>query len=235
MSGQKKRTGWGRRPWFAMGLWLAVAGGLASAAWASRPKPRQIGNITYWAEAKSMPAPNPAPPVTQIDFRNFTYRLFPTEAAPDPEQAGIPAFDGEGQPLAVPVSDGHFDDRNNPQAPLELDIIRRDVAVLPHAPHHHMVVIFGILYTGQDTPMCTGVVQMFATAKKRLWLMAQFTYDCRGGMNAQYVAKKHQIQIRSAVFAPGDRPCCPSLQDAVNFKVDGRHVKPSDVVLAPGV
>lgn len=234
MDGQEKGKGrGGRRWWLAAGL--ALAAGLTAAAWGAPPKPRQIGNITYWAIGEFMPAPNPAPPVTRIDFRNFTYRLFPTEAAPDPEQAGIPAFNGAAQPLTAPVSDGHFDDRNNAQAPMELDIIRREVAVLPHAPHRHMVVIFAILYTGQNTPMCTGVVQTFATAKHRLRLMEQFTYDCRGGMNAEYVAKKHQIRIRSAVFAPGDRPCCPSLQDAVNFKVDGRQVKPSDVVLAPGV
>lgn len=223
-----------RRPW-AVAWALAALAALALAAWGAKPRTlHQVGNITYWRLAQLMPAPDPPPALSQINFKNFTYRLFPTEAAPDPGQAGIPDFAGQGQPIPVPVSDGHFEDRNNPSAPLEFDIVRHYIATLPHAPRHHLAIVFGIAYTGQDQPMCTGVIQTFAIYRHRLWLMGQITYDCRGGMNAQYIARKHQIRIASAVFAPGDRPCCPSLQDSANFKIDGRRFKPSDVVLAPG-
>lgn len=202
--------------------------------WAAKPQLRRIGNIAYEAIVRRMPAPNPAPPVAKINFRHFTYQLFPTQDTPDPSHAGVPPAAKAGQPLTLAVRHGRFDDPENARAPLEFDIIRVNLAVLPHAPDHHQVVVFGILYAGHDHPVCTGVVQTFETYHRRLWLMDQFTYSCQGGMNARYLPNKRQLRIRSSVAAPGDPPCCPSLQDAVNFKMDGRSVKASGVNLAPG-
>ncbi|MGH9536249.1 MAG: hypothetical protein ACRD2E_15480 [Terriglobales bacterium] len=212
-------------------LFAAVA---SLAAWGARPRLRRFGNITFLPLAQELAAPNPAPAVAQINFRDFTFRLYPTQDAPDPGHSGIAPFAAAGQPLVLQVRGGHFDDRENAAAPLEFDIIRTSIATLPHVLNPQLAVVFGILYTGEDRPTCTGVVQTFATYQHRVWLMAQFTYNCQGGMNARYVARKHQLRIRSAVFAAGDRRCCPTLQDAVNFKMDGPRVKPSGVALAPG-
>jgi hypothetical protein len=224
-----------RRPWLrlATALFLLATAGTAVAR-AAKPQLRRIGNIAYEAVVRQMPAPNPAPPVAKINFRDFTYQLFPTQDTPDPSHAGVPPAATAGQPLTLPVRHGRFDDPENTSAPVEFDIIRVNLAVLPHAPDHHQMVVFGILYAGQDHPVCTGVVQTFETYHHRLWLMDQFTYSCQGGMNARYLPHQRQLRIRSSVAAPGDPPCCPSLQDAVNFKMDGRRVAASGINLAPG-
>lgn len=223
-----------RQPWLRLATALLLATAGTAAARAAKPQLRRIGNIAYEAVVRQMPAPNPAPPVAKINFRDFTYQLFPTQDTPDPSHAGVPPAATAGQPLTLPVRHGRFDDPENTSAPVEFDIIRVNLAVLPHAPDHHQMVVFGILYAGQDHPVCTGVVQTFETYHHRLWLMDQFTYSCQGGMNARYLPHQRQLRIRSSVAAPGDPPCCPSLQDAVNFKMDGRRVAASGINLAPG-
>lgn len=188
---------------------------------------KTYGGITYLRLDTTLPAP--APPLAQIDFRNFTYYLYSTQATADPARAGIPPHDDPGvvAPFAAPVAGGMYNRRNDAVDPFEFDVIKVEMADLPRAPEKQAAIVFGIFYAGAQVPVCTGVVQVLAHNQGKIELMDQFSFDCRGGMAANYLAAKHRLHIESSVYAGGDPRCCPSLADKVDFKLDGEKAKAS--------
>lgn len=197
-------------------------------AWAASGKMKTYGGITLLPLGVYLPAPAPAPPLAQIDFRNFTYQLFATQATPDASRAGIP------EQLEAPVVDGVYNHRNAAADPFEFDVLQVVQADLPHAPDHQAAIVIGTFYAGHGTPVCTGVAQLLERRDQRVEVMDQITFDCRGGLNAHYLEKKRRLRIVSAVFVAGDPHCCPSQSDTVDFKLGGDQIKASVQALASG-
>lgn len=201
--------------------------------WAANQGPKTYGTISYLHLGKLLPASAPAPPLPQIDFRNFTFYLYPTQTDPDLSRAGIPPISADAvAPLVAPVANGIYKRHNDTADPFEFDVIKVEQASLPHAPGKQAAIVFGIFYAGSGTPVCTGVVQVLARREGRIEIEDQITFDCRGGMNAQYIPAKRRLHIVSAVFAAGDPRCCPSMSDTVNFKLEGDRAKASVVALS---
>lgn len=201
---------------------------LAATAWAAAPTARDFGGIHFAAPNAVILAA--APPWSRVDFRNFTYQLFPTEAALDLSKAGVPPLGPTPEsPLAVPVRDGVYVAAAEGQPRVEFQILKTTLATLPRAPEKRAAIVFAILYVGALRPVCTGVVQVLEPDHGAIKLADQFTFDCRGGLSATYEASKRRLHIASARFAAGDPPCCPTLTDSADFKLEGDRVKAGNV------
>lgn len=154
--------------------------------------------------------------LAQVDFRNFLYHLYPTPAA-DIGNSRTPLIPAG---LRLQVEDGEYSHRNGDH-PLDFRLYRTQLVKLPRAPGGVAELTFGILFHGRRSRTCAGVVQEYEWRTGKLALLDQFTYNCHGGGSAQFLAAKRQLRIKSAHYALGDQLCCPSLDDQVDFVLDG--------------
>ena len=187
---------------------------------------RTFGQIT----AFHLNAPLTSPPLARLaDFpaKNFTYALYAT--AESGASGMVPGNTQTGAPLMIPVVRGIYDHEANTANPMEFQIIKTDPAALPKAPGKSALLVYGVLYTGDHLADCTGVVQVIELNKGKLILADQFSYDCAGGAGAEWNQSKRQLTLRAAKYVPGDKPCCPTTYDFVNFKLDGDSIKIGDM------
>ncbi|MGH9394234.1 MAG: hypothetical protein ACRD1E_08700 [Terriglobales bacterium] len=167
--------------------------------------------------------------LSQFPLKDFAYVLYPT--AGSGAEGMVPGNTETGAPLSIPVVRGMYDHRNDASDPIEFEAIKADDAKLPKAPGGNALLVYSVLYSGQDLANCTGIVQVLELDQRQLMLTDQFSYDCRGGAGAEWNPAKRQLTIRSARYSLGDKPCCPSQYDSVVFKLDGKSVKTGDVIL----
>lgn len=189
---------------------------------------KSYGRITEFHLDVPLSAAPPAD-LAQFPLKQFTYALYPT--ASSGEDGMVPGNTQTGTPLLIPVSGGMYDHHLDTNNPMEFEIIKADPADLPKAPGHQALLVYSVLYTGDNLANCTGIVQILENKGGKLVLTDQISYDCRGGAGAEWDAKKRQLTVRSAVYSLGDKPCCPSTYDHVVFKLDGEQVKTGEVVL----
>jgi hypothetical protein len=217
-------------------LFLLAACSLAPAAWAQLPffgGGKSSGFKTYGRITSfQLDVPLATAPLAKLsDFplRNFTYALYPTAASG--AEGMIPGDTASGAPLMIPVSRGLYDHHTDTANPIEFEVIKGDAVTLPKAPAKQGLLVYSVLYSGDQLANCTGVVQLMELKQGQLVLAEQFSYDCRGGAGAEWNAKKRQLTVRSARYSLGDKPCCPSRYDSVVFKLDGREIGTGDKVL----
>jgi hypothetical protein len=187
---------------------------------------RTFGQIT----AFHLDAPLTSPPLASLaDFpvKNFTYALYAT--AESGAGGMVPGNTQSGTPLMIPVARGLYDHETNTADPMEFQIIKADPAALPKAPGKSALLVYGVLYTGDQLANCTGVVQVIELNHGKLILADQFSYDCAGGAGAEWNQSKHVLTLRAAKYVPGDKPCCPTSYDFVDFKLDGDSIKIGDM------
>lgn len=189
---------------------------------------KTYGRITSF----QLDVPLSTPPLAKLgDFplQQFSYVLYPTAASG--ADGMIPGDTASGAPLVIPVSRGIYDHHTDTDNPLEFEVIKGDTVELPKAPGKQGLLVYSVLYSGDQLANCTGVVQLMELKQGRLVLAEQFSYDCRGGAGAEWNAKKRQLTVRSARYSLGDKPCCPSRFDSVVFKLDGKDIGTGDKVL----
>ena len=218
---------------WAIALFWAL--GLASTAWAQlgwlghkSSDFKTYGRITSF----HLNAPLSGPPLarlSQFPLQQFTYALYPT--ANSGAEGMVPGDTETGAPLMITVARGIYDRHQDATNPLEFQVIKADPAVLPKAPGKQGLLVYSVLYTGDDLANCTGIVQLMELDQGHLTLADQFSYDCRGGAGAEWNNKKRQLTVRSARYSLGDKPCCPSQYDSVVFKLDGKAIKTGNIVL----
>lgn len=218
--------------WLARG---ALALGLAGAAWAQIPflphhasDFRTYGRITVFHLDVPLASP-PLASLQQFPLKQFRYALYPT--ASSGAEGMVPGNTETGTPLVIQVANGIYDHHQDPDNPMEFEAIKADPASLPKAPGGQALLVYSVLYTGDQLANCTGIVQVMVLEKGQLRLSDQFSYDCRGGAGAEWNQAKRQLTVRSARYSLGDKPCCPSQYDSVVFKLDGQEVKTGDVTL----
>lgn len=210
---------------FAFGLSLIAALCLAAAA-ADNGAIKTYGGVVDYHLGIPVDTSKPVSSLDAIDFRDFTFSLFPTG---DVARGGtVQSPDGSDRPIVVPVAGGRYDRRSDDK-PIGFDVVQSQVVPLGHDPGAQAAIVFGVLYTDSQGKSCTGVVQIFEARKSKLILVDQISYDCRGGTNTHYDAKKRQLTVESARYSAGDQPCCPSLTDHVEFKLEGDRVRASNV------
>jgi hypothetical protein len=189
---------------------------------------KSFGRITSFV----LNAPLHAPAVTSLSefpLRNFTYALYPTDAIGI--DGMVPGNSATGEPLLITVARGLYDNSQDKKNPIEFQVIKDTPAALPKAPGKSALLVYSVLYSGRNLANCTGIVQVMEMKHGQLMLAQQFSYDCRGGAGADWNAKKRQLTLRAARYAPGDKKCCPSEYDMVQFKLDGKNVKTGRVVI----
>lgn len=187
---------------------------------------RTYGRIT----AFELDVPLASPPLaTLADFpvKNFTYALYPT--AESGAGGMVPGNTVSGAPLMITVVRGVYDNEHDPDRPMEFQIIKTDTVKLPKAPGKSALLVYSVLYTGEQLANCTGIVQTIELDKGKLTLADQFSYDCAGGAGAAWNQDKRELTLRAANYTPGDKPCCPTRYDFVTFKLDGDSVKTGDM------
>lgn len=163
----------------------------------------------------------------QFDARNFAYALYPTAAVGT--NGMVPGDTATGAPMIINVRGGIYDHHMD-ATPVEFDITNSTLATrLEHAPGQIAQVVFGVLYTGAASANCTGVIDVIEMNRGHLILQDQVTYDCRGGGSAEFDNDNHRLTVRSAHFAVGDQPCCPSTFDVVQLHLNGESIKAEDV------
>lgn len=203
---------------------------LLSLAWAGDDGPLQSwGSITKFHLDVPLRTPQPVASLSAIDFHNFSLALYPTDTSGS--NGMVPGDPSKGAPVLVNLRQGLFAGRDAAAGPIEFDLIRSQVIRLPKAPGQTLGLVYGVLYSGSNKQNCTGVVQIFELKGGALLLTDQISYDCRGGGNAVYDPAKRRLKIQSARFAAGDQPCCPSLFDKMEFKMDGESMKATNIHL----
>lgn len=212
-------------------LWVAcVAVALLTIAWAGDGGPLQSwGSITRFHLDVPVRTPQPVNNLESLDFRNFSLALYPTDSSGS--NGMIPGDPSKGVPLLVSLQQGIYAGTSDGAGLIEFDLIKSEVIHLPKAPGQTLGLVYGVLYSGSNKQNCTGVVQVFELKDNQLMVTDQISYDCRGGGSAVYDAHKHRLKIQSARYAAGDRPCCPSLFDKADFKMDGEEMKATNVHL----
>lgn len=209
-----------------MGLTLA-GGAQILTGWLHKSSDfRTFGRIT----AFHLEAPLTSPPLASLaDFplKDFTYALYPT--AESGAGGMVPGNTQTGTPMMITVTRGIYDHSHNTDNPIEFQVIKADTAALPKAPGKSALLVYSVLYTGDQLANCTGIVQMLELKQGKLLLTDQFSYDCAGGAGAEWNQDKRQLTLRAANYAPGDKPCCPTRYDFVDFKLDGESVKTGDM------
>ena len=168
--------------------------------------------------------------MAQFPLKGFDYALYPT--ASSGEAGMVPGNTETGDPVMITVRDGIFDHHLDAANSIEFEVIKSDPADLPKAPGGHALLVYSVLYTGDQLANCTGIVQVLELTQGKLTLADQFSYDCRGGAGADWNPKKRQLTVRSARYSLGDKPCCPSRYDSVTFKIDGKEIKTSDISIS---
>jgi hypothetical protein len=207
---------------------MAVA--LLSFAWAGDDGPLQNwGSITLFHLDVPMRTPQPVSSLEAVDFHNVSLALYPTDTSGS--DGMIPGDPSKGLPLIVPLHQGVYAGTDATAGPIEFDLINSQVIRLPKAPGQKLGLVTGVLYSGSSKQNCTGVVQIFERKNNQLVVTDQISYDCRGGGSAIYDAHKRRLKIQSARYAAGDRPCCPSLFDKVDFKMNGESMKATNIHL----
>ena len=207
-----------------------VAIALLTIAWAGNDGPLQSwGSITRFHLDVPLRTPRPVTSLESLDFRNFSLALYTTDSSGS--NGMVPGDPSKGVPLTVSLQQGIYAGNDATAGPIEFDLIRSEVIHLPKAPGQTLGLIYGVLYSGSSKQNCTGVVQVFELKNSQLLVTDQISYDCRGGGSAVYDAHKHRLKIQSARYAAGDRPCCPSLFDKADFKMDGEEMKVTNIHL----
>lgn len=177
-----------------------------------------------------MRTPQPVTSLDAVDFHNFSLALYPTDTSGS--DGMVPGDPSRGLPLLVTLAQGRYAGTDATAGPIEFDLIKSEVIRLPKAPGQMLDLVSGVLYSGSNKQNCTGVMQVFEKKGSQLVVTDQISYDCRGGGSAIYDADKRRLQIQSAHYAAGDKPCCPSLFDKVDFKMDGESMKATNIQLA---
>jgi hypothetical protein len=189
---------------------------------------KSFGHITSFVLNAPLHAPN-VESLAQFPLKNFTYALYPTDALGI--DGMVPGNTVTGEPVLIPVVRGIYDNSQDKKNPIEFQVIKATPAALPKAPDKLALLVYSVLYSGEGLANCTGIVQVMEMDKGQLTLAQQFSYDCRGGAGADWNTKKRQLTLRAARYAPGDKKCCPSEYDMVEFKLDGKDVKTGRVVI----
>ncbi len=189
---------------------------------------KSYGRITSFLLNAPLHSP-PLASLAQFPLKSFTYALYPTDALGI--DGMVPGDAATGEPTMIPVERGLYDHSQDEKNPFEFQVIKATPAELPKAPGRQALLVYSVLYTGQSLANCTGIVQVMELDHGQLMLAQQFSYDCRGGAGADWNAKKRQLTLRAARYAPGDRKCCPSEYDMVQFKLDGKDIKTGRIVL----
>lgn len=212
-------------------LWVAcLAVACLTLAWAGNDGPLQSwGSITRFHLDVPLRTPQPVTSLNSVDFHNFSLALYPTDTSGS--DGMVPGDPSKGLPLLVHLSDGRYTGKDDAAGPIEFDLIKSEVVQLPKAPGQTLGLVYGVLYSGSSKQNCTGVVQIFARQNNQLIVTDQISYDCRGGGSAVYDPHKRRLKIQSARYAAGDKPCCPSLFDKADFKMDGESLKVTNVHL----
>ncbi|MGH9415132.1 MAG: hypothetical protein ACRD01_00745 [Terriglobales bacterium] len=187
-----------------------------------------FGKITAFHLEVPLAAP-PLASLAQFPAKNYTYALYPT--ASSGAEGMVPGNTVSGAPLMITVAQGIYDHHQDPINPLEFQIIKSEPAALPKAPGKRALFVYSVLYTGDNLANCTGILQVMELKKKQLVMTDQISWDCRGGGDAEWDAKKRQLTVRAARYTLGDKPCCPSRYDSVVFKMDGEKIKTGDINL----
>lgn len=209
--------------------WLLCAAACAQIPFLHRSSNfKSYGRITAFHLEVPLNVRAPAD-LAQLSLQQFTFTLYPT--ASSGEDGMIPGNTETGEPLVIPVRGGIYDHHLDTAKPLEFELIKTDPVSLPKAPGKTALLVYSVLYSGNDLANCTGIVQVLESDGGKLVLTDQISYDCRGGAGAEWNEKKRQLTVRSAVYSLGDKPCCPSTYDHVTFKLDGKDIKTGDVVL----
>ncbi|HXE30296.1 MAG TPA: hypothetical protein VN515_00690 [Terriglobales bacterium] len=190
---------------------------------------RTYGKITAFHLNAPLATSPPLTDFSHFPLKNFSYPLYPT--ASSGEAGMVPGNTETGDPLVIPVEGGLYDHKEDATNPMEFEPIKADPVQLPKAPGGSALLVYSVLYTGDQLANCTGIVQVMELQKGQLILTDQISYDCRGGADAEWNQDKHQLTVRSAVYSLGDKPCCPSTYDHVVFKLDGEKIKTGEVVL----
>lgn len=212
-------------------LWvICVAVALLTVAWAGDDGPLQSwGSITRFHLDVPLRTPQPVTNLSTVDFQNFSLALYPTDSSGS--NGMVPGDPSKGLPLLVPMQQGRYVGTNATTGAIEFDLIKSELIRLPKAPGQTLAMVSGVLYSGSNKQNCTGVVQLFESSHNQLVITDQISYDCRGGGSAVYDAHKRRLKIQSARYAAGDKPCCPSLFDKVDFKMDGESMKATNIHL----
>ncbi len=188
---------------------------------------RSWGGISRVVVGRFLARPVNAPDLFHVDFKNFLYRIYPTP----PADTGMSHKPLIATPLALPVVNGNYSQRVD-GTPIEFQIYHLQGVLAPRAPGGKAVLTFGILFSGRRSRTCAGVVQEYAWQQGKLALLNQITYNCRGGGSAEFLATRQRLRINSAHYAMGDRLCCPSLNDRVDFVLDGLDAHATHIRLA---
>ena len=186
------------------------------------------GGVAHLRLNLPLPLASPVKTLDDINVKQFTFEIFPTGGGAEGGTVENPA-DGLA-PFDLTVSNGTYDHRAG-DPPLELDVLSSETVAVPKAPGGQVRFVYTVLYHGREAAACTGIVQAWVMEQGKVVLTDQFSYDCRGGAGAKWVAKKHRLHVESGHFAAGDQPCCPSLVDAVDFRFEGDHIKPENVLV----
>lgn len=165
--------------------------------------------------------------LAEFPAKNYTYALYPT--ASSGAEGMVPGNTVTGAPLMIGVTRGIYDHHLDAVNPVEFEIIKSAPEQLPKAPGKQALFVYSVLYTGDNLANCTGILQVMELKKKQLVLADQISWDCRGGGDAEWNEKKHQLTVQAARYALGDKPCCPSRYDSVVFTIDGEKVKAHDI------
>lgn len=214
-----------------LGLALAAAAQIPFLSHHKAADFRIYGKMTVFHLNEPLDAPAPVS-LTKFPLNNFTYTLYPT--APSGADGMVPGNTITGVPTQIEVARGIYDDHvTNRVNPMEFQVIKDELVHLPKAPGGRALLVYTVLYTGRRLQNCTGIVQMLERKQGKLNLADQFSYDCTGGAGANWNPKKRQLELRSADFVPGDKPCCPTLYDHVIFQLDGDSVQTKSVELNP--
>ncbi len=215
-----------------LGAWLALPawGQLGLFKHTKSSGFKSYGRITSFVLNAPLHAP-PLASLSQFPLQSFTYALYPTDALGI--DGMVPGDSATGAPTMIPVVRGLYDHSQDEKNPFEFQVIKATPVELPKAPGKSALLVYSVLYTGKKLASCTGIVQVMELKQGRLMLAQQFSYDCRGGAGADWNAKKRQLTLRAARYAPGDRKCCPSEYDSVQFKLDGKDIKTGRIIINP--
>jgi hypothetical protein len=193
---------------------------------------RSWGGIIELHLDAAVPAPAKIQSVRDVQFSQYTFTLFPNGGAGG--SGTIAAPDGSDRPIRVhPSAEGARAGDSLPS----FQLVRVTFQQFPYIPGKWLAIVNGVLYAGNQSSDCTGVVQIFKMEGGQLIVTDQITYDCRGGTSTHYDIRKRRLEVNSSRFAAGDDKCCPSFSDHVAFKVDAvlksKHdfvrLKPTDI------
>ncbi len=214
---KKRSAAWG----LALALSLPIP-------WFRKPeRSRSWGGISRVVVNRALNRQVKVAQLAQVNFKDFLYRVYPTPAS----DIGISHGPLIAGPLSLPVTGGHYSLRQGDQS-LNFQIYRTRLVPLPRAPGGMAALAFGILYQGEGSESCAGIVQEYDFARGKLILVEQFSYNCRGGGSAEYLPRQRRLHISSSHYALGDRLCCPSLSDQMDFELDGDRSRAKNVDLA---